>query len=133
MKKHFVIYLFLVFGVSSTTAQNTKKIDSLLTVLKTAKEDTSKAMLFVFLADEYYQSDYEKAMEYSKQASSLAKKLNFIPAQANAANLMGNIISDNGKYADALAYYNQSYDLYEQIKDSVGMSYALNNIALTES
>lgn len=133
MKKYFAIYFLLILFVSSVTAQNNKIIDSLLIVVKTAKEDTSKAKLLMSLCKEYYQSDYDVSLKYCKEALALSKKLNYQAGQADAAKMMGNIISDVGKFEEALKYYDTSFELYTELKDSSNMGYVLNNIAITQS
>ncbi|OFY92875.1 MAG: hypothetical protein A3K10_03690 [Bacteroidetes bacterium RIFCSPLOWO2_12_FULL_31_6] len=122
-----------MLGVSSATAQNIKIIDSLVIVAKTAKEDTSKAKLYMSLCKEYYQSDYDLSLKYCQQALALSKKLNYSSGQADAAKMMGNITSDVGKFEEALKYYETSFELYTELKDSSNLGYVLNNIAITQS
>lgn len=132
MKKNFIIFL-LMFFVHSGNAQNTAIIDSLLLLTKTAKEDTSKANLYMSLCKEYYQSNYDLSLMYCQQALALSKKLNYSSGQADAAKMMGNITSDVGKFEEALKYYETSFELYTELKDSSNMGYVLNNVAITHS
>ncbi|MBI2279674.1 MAG: hypothetical protein HYU68_03155 [Bacteroidetes bacterium] len=69
------LLLFFVFGVSTANCQ-ISKIDSLLTLLKTAKEDTNKENLLLKLGGEYEDADdYEKELNSSYVALTLAESL----------------------------------------------------------
>jgi len=71
-----VLFLFLIcftFGNS----QN-KKLDSLLLILKTAREDTSKVLVYADLCKNYiFFGDYKMALQNVEKGSLLAGKLNY--------------------------------------------------------
>ena len=80
--KHFVKYLFILYfilgAVSQSDAQQ-NKIDSLLSVLKTTKQDTNKVNTLLLLGWEFigtYEGDGE-AMKYNSQALDLSLKLKY--------------------------------------------------------
>ncbi len=53
MKKLIYLFLLITLGLSKGFAQTNAKIDSLLTLLKTAKEDTNKVNHLNKLCGEY--------------------------------------------------------------------------------
>jgi len=70
--------VIILFYADLLHAQNTAKIDSLLTVLETAKEDTAKANnLYILSMQLITARDYDRAKEYANSALSLSEILNF--------------------------------------------------------
>ena len=76
--KNFLRLISVLFlcGVlfNSAQGQNQQKIDSLLNLLKTAKEDTNKVIYLNDLGDEMVYSDPDTAIILGNQALSLAEK-----------------------------------------------------------
>jgi two-component system, NarL family, sensor kinase len=72
------IYTCLIFNliINFSFSQN-KQIDSLLLVLKTSPNDTSKVDLLVTIGRSYLYSHPEEGTRYVQQALDLAKKLNY--------------------------------------------------------
>ena len=64
MKKLIYIFLLVTLGLSMGFAQTNIKIDSLLTLLKTAKDDTNKVNHLNNICREYLlKGDYDKALQ----------------------------------------------------------------------
>ena len=79
IKKIFFLLciMHVVFQFSKTHAQN-PFIDSLQTILKTAKEDTNKAIILNALSYNLALiSDYQKSLEYAQSAQLLSQKIKF--------------------------------------------------------
>ena len=77
--KKIKIIVFLVFFYSlsfyESYGQNNRLIDSLQTILKSSKEDTSKIKILINISSELkYNADYEHALKYGEEAVTLAKK-----------------------------------------------------------
>ena len=68
--------LFLVFFLK-LNAQNSSKTDSLLRVLKTAKEDEKKILLLYEVGLNFETTDLEKSKSYYRQARKLGKKIKY--------------------------------------------------------
>ena len=58
-------------------AQNSSKTDSLLRVLKTAKEDEKKILLFYEVGLNFETTDLEKSKSYYRQVRKLGKKIKY--------------------------------------------------------
>ena len=91
-----------------------KKIDSLTTVLNSAKTDIDKAQLFNAIADEYKTSDPKKMLQFAKNALQLSQKINYITAQGNSFLNIGvaNIIL--GNYKISLDNFSKAQSIFEK-------------------
>lgn len=112
-------------------AQPQNKIDSLLQVLKTAKEDTSKAITLNMLGKEsYLTGNYDQARKYSSDALQLCEKTNYekgkIPAYLNT----GLAYFLQGNYSEALKNYLTALPIAEKINDKRGIANCYNNMGL---
>ena len=106
------VYLFsyaLLFTVccfsqqTKSTGEPGRTIDSLLNVLKAAREDTNQVNALTDLTDLYINTgSYINAKQYASEAIALAEKINFKSGAANAHNSLGVILETAGDYAEAL-------------------------------
>ncbi len=134
-KKIIVIFIcFISIGCNELcVAQNQqRKIDSLLQVLKTGKEDTSAVNTLNTLSTELTQtSDYEKAKKYAADALQLSIKINYEKGQADAYGSIGNILWRQGDYLIALKNQMTALNLSEKIGDKKGIANAYHGIGNT--
>ena len=89
MKKVIIIFnlSFLILNSFCFAQQN--KIDSLLTLLKTDKEDTNKVKhLNKLCLENYLIGSYDKGLPYGKQALELAQSLAYKRGEAGAYHVM---------------------------------------------
>jgi tetratricopeptide (TPR) repeat protein len=115
-------------SVIETFAQN-RNIDSLLTLIKTDKEDTNKVKHLYKVCREYQLiSESDNELNYSKQALTLAQKLGYKKGIGNAYNCMGVIYQYQGAYSEALKNYFAALKFKEEIKDKQGIADSYNNI-----
>jgi serine phosphatase RsbU (regulator of sigma subunit)/Tfp pilus assembly protein PilF len=125
----FLIFILSLFSIESMAQQ--KEIDSLLTILKNAKEDTNKVKLLNQISWESTNiSNYDSALNYVKQAIVLAKKLNYKKGIANAYNQFGNIYSEQGNFAEALKNHFASLKIKKELGSKIGMAGSYSNIGL---
>ncbi|MDF2453160.1 MAG: protein serine/threonine phosphatase [Bacteroidota bacterium] len=130
MKKLILLLIILNLFQHNTLAQN-PITDSLLKLLKTNKQDTFRINILNDISKEYRNTgDYEFAISYSKQAETLATKLNFKKGLAKALNASGVIYEIQGSYPKALDYYLRSLKIREEIGDKKGIANSLNNIGI---
>ena len=130
MKKHFipVIFslLFFIFHLFSFS-QNTQ-LDSLLTALKTVKEDTSKVNILNDIFLEYEYTDYKKAKEYLNKALELSQRIDYKKGLGTTYMYLGFYAEDNGDYPDALKNYVASLKIREEIGDKANIPSSYSNI-----
>ncbi|MCW3102049.1 MAG: hypothetical protein JWO09_489 [Bacteroidetes bacterium] len=110
-------------------SQDQGAIDSLLKVLNTSAEDTTKVRLFDDLSYEYSGNSFDSAVYYAQQELSLSKKLNYKLGEASAYNAMGMANEDKGDFLKALEYYMKSLRLKEEMGDRMLVIHQYNNIA----
>ncbi|KOY85855.1 hypothetical protein AD998_06605 [bacterium 336/3] len=126
-QKCLLIYLF-VCCITFVNAQNTK-LDSLLDVLKTSKEDTNQVKVLYRISDIFRgKSQNERALEYTKKSLELSKKLRFEKFEANNYGILGIIYTNLGNYQEALTYHKKSLFIKAKITDKQGVGNSYNNI-----
>lgn len=106
-------------------------LDSCLNVLKTAKEDTNKAILLDEIAWEISYTNLQKGIDYSNQAYELAKKLNFERLYPKICNTQAAIYTDMAEIAKALDFCLEGLTYAKknnQLKSQVSLFNSLGNI-----
>ena len=128
-----ILFLFMLWH-SSAFAQ-TPRIDSLLRVLKTMKEDTSKANTLFELTRAYLfeLNDNQKVGEYGMQQLVLSQKLNFKKGIAYGYLNRAIYFRSTGSLDSALIYDKKSLILMRETGNKKGESSCLQNIGLTYS
>lgn len=116
-----ILFLFTLSFIGLTCFSQNTTIDSLYTVLKTAKEDTNKVNTLNILSDQLCGiSDYEQSKSYADKAFVLSEKLNFKKGKANTYSNIGSIYSHQGKYPESLKNYSTALKIKEEIGDKKG-------------
>ncbi|MBA3665215.1 MAG: tetratricopeptide repeat protein [Bacteroidetes bacterium] len=129
MKKLVLLLTFNIQFITSFAQQNTR--DSLLAVLKTAKEDTNKVNILNSLSKQLWKTnDFEQAKKQAGSALTLAQKLNFKAGEANAYNNFGIISDYHGDYPEALKNYFASVKIYIETGNKKGIASSYNNIGI---
>jgi len=83
--------VFILLKNYSCSYGQSHKIDSLLKELKTTAADTGKVSLLNTIAREYNNiSDYNKAIDFSTKALSIADKIKYQKGKADAYIIIGN-------------------------------------------
>jgi len=118
-------------GVGGEAFAQNPKIDSLLTLLKTDKEDTNKVIHLYTLSNEYRLiGEYDRSLPYGKQALLLSQNLNFKKGIATSYSNIGNIYNLQGRYPEALKNHFAALKLREEIKDKEGIATSYINIGI---
>ncbi|MBU8891347.1 MAG: tetratricopeptide repeat-containing sensor histidine kinase [Bacteroidales bacterium] len=77
-----------------------------------------------------YQSNYQKAIEYSKKSYNLFEKMDKSEEKARVLNSLGNTYKRVGDYKKSVEYFISSLKIYTEISDSVKVSYVMNNLGV---
>jgi serine phosphatase RsbU (regulator of sigma subunit) len=88
--------LFILTIACHSPAQNQRKIDSLLRILPTCKEDTEKVKVLCHLGWEISYKDLNLGLKYSEESLNLALKLNDDKGLGRAYHNIGSIYLDLG-------------------------------------
>ena len=130
--KNFLRLISVLFlcGVlfNSAQGQNQQKIDSLLNLLKTAKEDTNKVIYLNDLSGEMVYSDPDTAIILGNQALSLAEKSGDKKGIANSLGALGYYYFLKGNYTKALDYLFNALKISEELGDKKNIAAHLENI-----
>lgn len=134
--KHFLSFA-LFFSLSlldlqglSAFAQN-RQIDSLFTLLTSAKSDTSKVNDLIALCEEYRNiGDYSKGLKYGNQARQLANLIAEQKYKASAYNNLGNVYYSDGNYSLALKNYFATLKINQVLKNKEDIAGSYLNIGI---
>ncbi len=123
------VCIFVLFAYILSAQENNKTVDSLLTVLKTAKADTTKVNALNQLSWELYlRGNYDTALIHAGSAKELAEKLNFRKGIAASYNNIGNVYNGQGNYPEALKNHFAALKIREEIGDKQRIASSYNNI-----
>lgn len=127
-KSLICVFSFVVVFIS---AQAQLKIDSLMNVLKIAREDTNKARTMNALSYQLSQEgEYDKSKKYANDALQFSKKIHFKKGEGDAYNNLGIIYNYLGNYPEAMINYFSSLNIKEKTGDKIGMAKSCNNIGM---
>jgi class 3 adenylate cyclase len=109
-------------------AQN-NPIDSILTLLKTVKEDTNKVKLLTVLSKKYIRNNPQEAYKYAHEASDLSQKIHWEKGVANANMIFGVFYRQKSIYDSSLISYNNAIAVFNKLKDSFNLARCYGNMA----
>lgn len=127
--KKAISFLPLLFCVAISYAQ-INKIDSLKSLLKSAKQDSNSVTHLWQLSNEYKTSRPDTSLLLAEEALQLAKHINFEEGESKALSLLAASQYYLGNYPKALENYLLKLKIEEKRKIPKDYSVALNNIGL---
>ncbi|MBC7885248.1 MAG: tetratricopeptide repeat protein, partial [Saprospiraceae bacterium] len=110
--------LWILVLVSGSAAYGQKNLD----------KDTATVNALLRESKSLIGSDSAKAVNLALQAKKMANELEYPNGEANALKNIGMVYYMKGKYAETLDFWDQSLQIFEKMKDDVGISNMLNNI-----
>jgi very-short-patch-repair endonuclease/tetratricopeptide (TPR) repeat protein len=128
LPKYILSFCFGLLSLLSFSQQ--RKIDSLLSVLKTSKEDSNKVKTLDEISAALNASDPQKSMDYAKMQLALAGKIRDKKGLGNAWHNMGNANYDMGNYPEALEQWLKALQIREENKDRKGAASSLANVGI---
>lgn len=102
--------------------------DSLKSLLKVSKQDTSQVNLLNELSYYILNQDPEEAIKYGIMAREMAELLNYGTGKAYALKNIGLGYYYQGDYLKVLDHWTESLTAFEQEKDTTGIANMLNNL-----
>ncbi len=128
MKVLFQLSLFFVatFYFNTTKANN---IDSLLKVLKSAKEDSNKVKTLYQIGFLYGIEKSDSAIYSYEQAKSISKKINYTKGEIKYYIEITGLYNDMGKYDTALLLNFESVAIAEKFGDKKLLANCIANVA----
>jgi signal transduction histidine kinase len=113
--KNLLLILTLVSGYA---AYAQKKLNKDTATVNALNEESKRLIA----------SNSAKAVNVARQAKDIANEINYFKGEAMALKNIGMVNYIKGKYAETLDYWNQSLQIFENLKDDIGISNMLNNI-----
>jgi signal transduction histidine kinase/tetratricopeptide (TPR) repeat protein len=112
-----VVFLLPLWGLGGFAfAQEKAKIDSLLKVVKTTKEDTNKVNTLQELALRYNRlREWDNVLKYGQTSLTLAQKLQFPKGIAEGYRFLGITYTNKGDNKKALGNYTQALKIAETL------------------
>lgn len=124
-KTTYLCFLFCLVSYDQLPAQFLN-VDSCIQVLKTLKEDTNKVKLLNSIAWDISYNNLQKGIDFSSQAFSLAKRINFEIIYSKILNTQGSIYADMAEQGKALTLFMEGIR-YAKKYNQLAMLGALNN------
>jgi len=125
-----ISFYFLFIILTTPAFAQSPKVDSLENLLHHSKPDSNQINLLVDLAMEYWASAPEKTLQYSQKASTLARKIKYLPGEARSFQGIGVYYWQKNDQAAAIANYLKSKEIYEKLNDKKGVAKAISNIGI---
>jgi serine phosphatase RsbU (regulator of sigma subunit) len=125
----FIICLFSLFSRDFESLAQQKASDSLIVLLKEAKQDTTKIRLMNEIAWATRNVNPPKAVDYGRKALELAQQLKIEKTQSVSLNFIGVAYRNMSDYANALLHFHQALAFSQKLHDSTQIAYSLNNIS----
>jgi tetratricopeptide (TPR) repeat protein len=126
-----ILYLLTILSICNLQtlfAQNLN-LDSLTSVRKALKEDTTKVNFLLLYAEQVWQKgNYDTAIALCKEGLALAQDLVFEKGMAALSHRLGTLYIDKGEYQLALNHLLEAVRIREKLGDKVNQARSLTNI-----
>ena len=125
-KRPFFFFIFLVISVTALHGQS--KVDSLNSLLNSAKNDSTRVSILLQLSSEYQFIELAKSEELVDNALKIAEAENLLSSRAEAYKGKASLESIKGDYTSAIKYNDLALSIFFQLKDSVSIAKCYNNL-----
>ena len=124
--------LVLAFNLLAlpATAQRPTQKDSLLKVLETLPDDTSKVQVLHKLSILCTTNDTKNALRYGNKAFDLAQIIKYPYGTARSLAILGRAYRISGDYDQAIEKQNESQKIWRQINDSLSLANSFQELGI---
>lgn len=132
MNKKMSLFILLLFVAFNTDAQKQgqAKIDSLLSVLPSLKEDSNKVLAIHAVSFTYQQINPKEGLKYAEQELALAEKIGWKKGIAKGNSSIAGSYTMMGDYYESLKFQANCYQTYSELNDNEGMAKSRINTGL---
>ncbi len=123
--RKIVFTILLSLCLANTYCQRNVR-DSLLQVLKTQKQDSTRVNTLLSLSHALYVSNPDTSIHLSIEALALSKQIDFPSGVSRSLGNIGIAYTTVGNFPKALDYYLQNLRLVEQRKDTTAICQLYN-------
>src|ERR1041385_7458208 len=122
-------YVFIIVICSFNFKAQNKTIDSLITILNKAKQDTSKVLQLCYLCGECRAiGQYDNALAFGKQAYQLSGQLDFKRGLARSSSHIANVYYKQSNFPLALKSHFEALNIRKESNDRWGMAESYHNL-----
>ena len=125
-----IIAVAMAFSAGAQRTDQARKVDSLLKLLATAKEDTGKAMILLTLSSWYETNNQDSSAYYLNKGKELAESLKFDRGIYYYYQQGTVLFYTKGEYNKALELSIKGLELARKLKDSSMVVAMLNNLGI---
>lgn len=125
-------HIVTVFFVGCSMIAFTQPQNTLVSQLKTAKDDTGKVSILLKISRDLQYSNWDSAIYYSMAGIRLAKKLNYTLGEARHTAQLGTIHEKHDNLDVARRYLQSSLQKYRALNDTLGIACQLNSLGIVE-
>ncbi len=115
--KYFYLKLLLIAFPSILLSQHDKKLDSILNVYASQKEDSLKVQTAHTIYDLYYGHKPKLALQYLLEGLKLAEKIDYKKGIAKSYNHKGNHFMITRDIDSSRYYFTKSLKIYNSLND----------------
>ncbi|MBN8652738.1 MAG: tetratricopeptide repeat protein [Cytophagales bacterium] len=127
--RSFFIFVIAYVGYLPLQAQTANHLDSLLQVVKTAKEDSSKVLLLLDIGEQYERFAPETSKQYYRQSLQLSKKLDYKTGEIKFVAYYTAVLNMQGKFDSSLLLNKAAMVLAKQLNDELNIAKTTFNTA----
>jgi signal transduction histidine kinase len=128
MKKRLLLLIMLWTAIGAKAQTNT---DSLMNLLKTAKEDTTKVQLYINIGFLIESENPKAAGSYYLLAKNLSEQLNYKQGIIKSIFNYTDVLNQRSDYDSSLLLNKQSIALAEQLQDNILLGKTHNNTGIS--
>lgn len=125
----FICMVGLLTNASFAQKREQKQLDSLLTLLPAAKEDTTKVELLIRISQSYIPFNQDQSFDYAKKALQLAEKIHADHLLSFCCFYLGNKYLQIDSNAKGLQYLQQSLAIEKKGGDVEAIASVMTNIS----
>jgi two-component system NarL family sensor kinase len=131
MKKriHLIPFCLIILLINSAIYSQNHVTDSLKSLLRTQKDDSSKAITLNLLSAQLQElGKYDSSLTCANDALALSEKLDFKKGTALALSNTGLVYQDQGNYSKALQYHLKAYEINQKAGNKISVASNLTNV-----
>ena len=121
--------IFLLVALSFIVIATAQKLDSLLMIIKEAKEDTAKVRLLNKAGNFYKSNNFDAALYYFDASKKLSEKIGFDAGVINYYLNVHGVYLENGKYDSSLLIIRKGLQLAEKSGDKMQLAKCYESIS----
>lgn len=130
--KQLILFLWLLALPAVAQTQGRALIDSLVAELPKAANDTIKGRLYRVIAEEWFFSNVDQALHYSRLGLQHTTRMKWQRGIGVFNSYIGRAYSDKGNYDSSRHYFLKAVAIYKTLDDTWNLASTTNNLGVAE-